>query len=178
MSLLKAHRRFWVAFIAATLAAPLLSACGGSGFQPLYGSGGLGANAAAGLKQVQISPIPGRVGQRIRNELLFDTDTGEGVIDSKYRLEIAIRETVSSTIVDRTGESEGRVYNLDASFQLLDSKSGAILLTGESYARAPYERFTSIFANVRARKDAEDRAARVISTDLRTRLAAFLATSA
>jgi LPS-assembly lipoprotein len=45
---------------------------------------------------------------------------------------------------------------------------------GASHSRAPYERFESPYSNVRAREDAENRAARTISDDLKTRLAAYL----
>ena len=40
-------------------AAPLLSACGGSGFQPLYGSSGIGANVDERLAQVDVGTDPG-----------------------------------------------------------------------------------------------------------------------
>ena len=48
------------------------------------------------------------------------------------------------------------------------------MLQGTSHARAGFERFQSIYSNVRAREDAENRAARTIADDLKTRLAAYL----
>ena len=48
------------------------------------------------------------------------------------------------------------------------------MLEGTSHARAGFERFDSIYSNVRAREDAENRAARTIADDLKTRLAAYL----
>ena len=47
-------------------AAPALSACS-EGFKPLYGVGSSSAGAEGRLARVDYAPIPGRVGQRIRN---------------------------------------------------------------------------------------------------------------
>ena len=53
-----------------------LSGCGsGSGFQPLY-STAEGKTYDQRLATVEIATIPGRVGQRIRNELVFERSTG------------------------------------------------------------------------------------------------------
>jgi LPS-assembly lipoprotein len=49
-----------------------------------------------------------------------------------------------------------------------------VVFQGTSNARAPFERFESIYSNVRAREDAENRAARIVADDLKTRLAAYL----
>ena len=82
-----------------TLAVPMLAACGNSGFRPLYGSSAVGGgNVSEKLAQVSIGKIPGRVGQKIRNELIFDTTGGGHALPPEYRLDIAIRETVTSTL--------------------------------------------------------------------------------
>lgn len=172
-------RRSVVAGIAAVmLVASLVSACGNGGFRPMYadlnGTGGLSEK----LKQVEIAPIPGRVGQQLRNELIFEARGGGNPLPPEYRLEIAIRENIVSTLTERTGDSRGQVYNLDASFRLISLKDKAVILSGTSYGRAGFERYDSIFSNVRARRDAEDRAATTVGTDLKSRLSAFLATKA
>jgi LPS-assembly lipoprotein len=41
-----------------------------------------------------------------------------------------------------------------------------------------FQRFESVFSNVRARKDAEDRAASTVADDLKSRLAAYLSNAA
>ena len=161
------------------MCAPLLSACGGSGFSPLYGSlGAQGGTVSERLASVDIAPIPGRVGQRIRNELIFGTTGGANKVTPAYRLEIAVRETVTSALVEREGEARAKVYNIDATFRLIELSSNQVAFEGRSFGRAGYERFNSIFSNVRARKDAEDRAADTVATDLKTRLSAYLATAA
>jgi LPS-assembly lipoprotein len=160
--------------------AALLGACAdGSGFKPMYGSsavGGLAVNEK--LAALEVAPIPGRVGQRIRNELIFQA-TGVGTPPpAKYRLEVAIRESVTSTLVDIQGNAGGQVYNLDASFRLISLADKSVVAEGKSYGRAGFERLTSIFANVQAREDAENRAAQTVGEELRTRLMAYLSTRA
>ncbi len=154
---------------------PILSACANSGFRPLYGSAGVGAQVDEKLAQVELTQIPGRVGQRVRNEFIFLSTGGGNPVPPSHRLEVAIRESVSSTLVQIDGNAQGNVYNLDAQFQLVRLSDKSVVLTGTSYARAGFERFTSIFANVRAREDAENRAAKTLGEDLRARISAFLA---
>ena len=155
-----------------------LSGCadGGSGFRPLYGSSELGgAGVSEKLATVDIAPIPGRVGQRLRNEFIFQATGGGEALPPEYRLDVAVRESVSSTLVKLDGNARGQVYNLDASYTLVRISDKKVVLSGQSYGRAGFERLTSIFANVRAREDAENRAAKTVGEELRTRVLAFLA---
>lgn len=163
--------------LCAGIAAISAGCADGSGFKPLYGSaatGGAGANER--FAALDVAPIPGRVGQRIRNELIFQSTGGGAAPPSEYRLEVAIRESVSSTLVKVDGNASGQVYNLDASFRLVRIADKSIVAEGKSYGRAGFERLTSTFANVRAREDAENRAAKTVADELRTRLMAYLST--
>lgn len=168
------RRRLCFAVLALTIAAPALSGCDG-GFRPLYGSNGLGGAAVSEkMAQVETAPIPGRVGQRIRNELIFQATGGGNAPPPAYRLEVAIRESTTSTLIRSDGDAQSRIYQVDASFQLVRLADRAVVLKGSSYGQAAYERFTSIYSNVRAQKDAEDRAAKTVGDELKSRLAAYL----
>jgi LPS-assembly lipoprotein len=156
-------------------ALPLLNACGDTGFRPLYGSSGIGANVDERLAQVDVAQIPGRVGQRIRNELIFQSTGGGAPPPPTLRLEVAIRESVTSTLVQVDGNADAQVYGLEAQFNLVRISDNTVVLKGSSFARAGFERFESIFSNVRAREDAENRAARTLGDDLKSRLVAYLA---
>lgn len=158
-------------------ATPALSACGSSGFQPLYARGP--ESVGQRLAQVDISPIPGRVGQRIRNELIFQHTGGGAAPAPVYRLNVVLREALHTTLVQTDGTSRGQIYLVEASFRLVDVKNPRrILFEGSSFARAAFERFDSIYSNVRAREDAENRAAVTIAEDLKTRVATFLSKAA
>jgi len=95
-----------------------------------------------------------------------------------HRLEVTIRESVISTLVRIDGESLGQIYAVEASFQLISIKDKKVVLKGSSHARAGFERFQAIYSNVRARDDAENRAARTVADDLKTRVATYLSSEA
>lgn len=169
-------RSFAIALVA--LAGIGLAGCG---FQPLYGSGTTAADGtrlSEVMAAVKIAPIPGRVGQKLRNELIFSNTGGAEAPKARYRLNIAIRERVIDQLVQITGDAKGQVYQLEASFKLVNLATGKVIHSGAAISRAAYSRYQEIFANVRARRDAENRAARTISESIKTQLAAYLASSA
>lgn len=155
-----------------------LTACGDSTFRPLYAPTTSGDYVPESLKKVEFAPIPGRVGQRLRNDLIFQSTGGGNPLPPQYRFEVVLQENLTSTLVSVTGQNAGRpsgaVYSVQASFRLIDNRTKKVVFQGASHARAPFERFESIYSNVRAREDAENRAARTIAEDLKTRLAAYL----
>lgn len=153
----------------------------GCGFQPLYGSNtttASGARLSEAMAAVDIQPIPGRVGQKLRNELIFSNTGGNYAPEQKYKLRIAIRERVIDQLVQISGDARGQVYQLEASFKLVDASNGKVIHQGAAVSRAPYSRFQEVFANVRARYNAENRAARTVSESIKTQVAAFLASAA
>jgi len=158
--------------------APALAACGNGGIRPLYGATASGAGLQERMAQVDVAPIPGRVGQRIRNDVIFLTTGGGDPLPPTHRLEVTIRESVISTLVRIDGESLGQIYAVEASFQLISIKDKKVVLKGSSHARAGFERFQAIYSNVRARDDAENRAARTLADDLKTRVATYLSSEA
>jgi LPS-assembly lipoprotein len=167
------------ALIAALSAALAGFALAGCGFQPLYGGTTAGgAKLAEVMAGVDITPIPGRVGQKLRNELIFSTTGGGNPAPTRYRVDIVVKESVTDQLVEITGDATGQIYQLDATFKLVNSGNGQVVYQGKAISRAPYNRFQEIFANVRARYDAENRAARTVADSIRTQLAAYLANAA
>lgn len=155
----------------AGLVLPALSACG---FRPLYRTSVNGGGVAHKMRSVEIAPIPGRVGQRVRNELIFKTTGGGRGAASQYRLDVIIRESINTLNVEATGEARGQVYVLKAEFKLVSLADRKIMFKGISNSRAALNNFESTFANVRARIDAENRAARTVADGISTRVAAYL----
>jgi len=161
------------AVLAALMLAPALAGCG---YQPLYGTAFVGADGAVAekLRAVDIGLIPGRVGQEVRNELIFKETGGREPLPPKYHLEIAVRESVQATLVNIQGSASGDIYQLNADFKLINSADQKVLLTSRAWTQAQYQQEVSTYANVRARRDAEDRAAREVADSIRTQVAAFL----
>ncbi len=168
-------RREIVTGLGAGFALTLLAGCG---FQPLYGRTASGARMQDVLAAVDVNPVPGRVGQRLRNELIFDTTGGGYRQRGIYQLDIAIRESVIDQLVRTSGEARGQTYVLEAQFKLTRVDDNSIAMQGKATSRAAYDRFENGFSNVRARIDAENRAARTVAENIRTRLTAFLSSSA
>jgi LPS-assembly lipoprotein len=159
----------------------LVAGCGDSRFPPLYATSPLvgGTNVAAKLASLEIAPIPGRVGQRVRIEMIYEsTGGGAEALAPVYRLEIVTTESITPTLVQIDGNSSGSIYNLNAKFKLIRIADKTVALQGESNGRIMFQRFDSVFSNVRARHDAEDRAATTVADDLKSRLAAFLSNAA
>ncbi len=161
--------------IGASLALAALSGCGSSGFQPMYAASPTGSDLSKTMAQVSVTTIPGRVGQRIRNELTFQATGGGDPAPAKYSLDITIKERLTSTLVNFEGDSRSQIYSITARFQLTDLESKEVLVSGSSLARAGFERFDSVYSNVRAKEDAENRAARTVAHDIKSRLEAYLA---
>ena len=172
------RRSLYIGLISIVL--PLLAACS---FQPLYSStsvDGYGEGVQEKLKKIDIAKVPGRVGQKLRNELVYGTTGGGQALPSEYRLELAIKESESSVNVRTDGDARGRIYQLRANFKLVHKGTNKEMFKGSSLKRALFDTGdseTSIFANERAVIDAEGRAARELAEEIKTRLAAYLATS-
>jgi LPS-assembly lipoprotein len=156
-------------------ATALLAGCG---FQPLYGPTASGEDLGHVMKTVDITTVPGRVGQRIRNELIFRTTGGGYAEQPKYRLDIAIKESVMFTLVNREGDPQGAIYQLYSEYKLIRLADNKVVVTGHTNGRAAYDKVESVFNDIRAKRDAEDRASRTVAEAIRTRIAAFLSTNA
>lgn len=153
----------------------------GCGLQPLYGSGtttASGTRLSEAMSAVNVTAIPGRVGQKLRNELIFSNTGGNYAPDPRYRLDITIRERVIDQLVQISGDARGQVFQLEARYKLVNIANGQVLYEGAAVSRAAYSRYQEIFANVRARYDAENRAARTVSESIKTQVAAYLANAA
>ena len=106
---------WWRSPLVAVVALATVSALGlaGCGFQPLYGSNtttASGARLSEAMAAVDVQPIPGRVGQAVRNELIFANTGGNYAADQRYQLRIALRERDIKQLVQIDGDARGEVY--------------------------------------------------------------------
>ena len=167
---------FKKAFVtAAVLAGLATGGLGGCSFQPLHGPTASGNHLNDEMAAIQIAPIYGRIGQRLRNELIFKTTGGDYAAQPKYSLTIATRVSLLSVALRRTGDAGSRILSLRTTFTLskLDGKA-TVLLKGKSATRAAFDKFDSTFANLRAQQDAENRAAKTAAEEIYNRVAAFI----
>jgi LPS-assembly lipoprotein len=169
----------------------LLTAALGLGgcLQPVYGQnngpavavtgpGGsvtVAAGPAAEMASIDILPMDGRVGLKIRNDLIFALSGGAGPPASpRYRLDISVQIIAAQVaIVDPfTSRPQLQTAGVDAAFALVEIGKGVPVLSGNAFGRATYTRNRQRFASVRAQRDAEDRAAKVVVEQIRAKLMA------
>ena len=168
--------------IAAVLAlAGLNAAC----FQPLYATRSVngGVPIGAALSQVQVERIAApngtpesRLALEIENALDFELHGGSGLNSPTHKLNVRMTTNRSSIITDvATGRVEAEITGIDSSFTLIELATGKTVMNGRTFARvsSDYPGQQQRFARARARLDAEDRAAKVIAENIRTRLASF-----
>lgn len=154
-------------------------------FQPLYATRSISGGVPLGqaLQQVQIEKIPApngtpesRIAVEIQNALDFELTGGGGMVSPTHSLAIRLTTNRQSIITDvNTGLVLSEITGIDATFILTELATGKKVLTGSTFSRvsSDYPGQQQRFARVRARRDAEDRAAKVIAENLRTRLASF-----
>jgi len=161
-----------------------LGALNAACFQPLYASRTVSGTAlGTALAQVQIERIPApngtpeaRLAVELQNQLDFELNGGGGLISPTHRLDVRMVARRSSIITDvTTGRVMAEITGIDAFFTLNELATGRIVLNGRTFARvsSDYPGQQQRFARQRARLDAEDRAAKVIAENIRTRLASF-----
>jgi LPS-assembly lipoprotein len=157
-------------------------AVSGCQVHPLYAD--IGGPMIAGpreeLAAIEVGSPKTRVEQVFRNELLFRLTGGGGGGDGlpapRYSLRYLFSQSCSPLAIERVEDLPGAVLvTLNATFILTDSSDGRTLLTGSTFAAASYDFSSQRFANVRAQRDAEDRAATTIAENINARLAAYFA---
>jgi LPS-assembly lipoprotein len=146
--------------------------------QPLYGPTSGGSSVAAEMQAVKIEPIPERLGHYVENELIFAFNGTGSSPPPKYRLIVTLRERMTTPVINTfTGHAEAGDVNVDAQYKLLAiNGDGQPITAGNVTQFVVYDRSTQRLSNVRAARDAEIRNAKVLADQIRTRIAAFLAT--
>jgi LPS-assembly lipoprotein len=155
------------------LAALALGGC----IRPLYGSAATGGvTVQERLASIEVGPISDRIGHYLRNELVFDLD-GSGRSPARaYNLAVTVSEGLDVTVTDySTGRADSATLVATASFVLTERGSGKEITSGTAVARASYDRSVQRFANLRAARNAQERAAKSLSNLIRNRLAAGFA---
>ena len=117
-----------------------------------------------------------RLAVEIRNALLFGLTGGGAEAPPIHKLKIAISSTRSSVIVDiNTSRPDIENYGINASYSLTEIATGKVVVAGQTFARVSYDipGQQQRYARLRGLRDAEDRAAKVIADNIRSRLTSY-----
>jgi LPS-assembly lipoprotein len=161
---------------ALALLASMLTGC----FQPMYGDRSLtgGPDLRAAMRDIEIVAVDGRVGQEVRNDLIFELTGGEGnPTGTPYRMSLTVATGTFYPVIDLTvGRASAETVTLDVTYRVEDVAAKKTVLTEKALARVTIDRTQQRFARVRAIRDAENRAAKVVAEQIRSRIAAFFLT--
>ncbi len=144
-------------------------------FQPLHGDRSASGISSPGLSGVKVSQVNSRVGQQVRNHLLFLLNGGFGNAEKSH--EARIRVTWSNRQHARIQGARDNVsgtITVVAVYDLVNLSDGQTIASGSRQAEAAYDRTGQVFANKRAERDAENRAAREAAESLRLAIASDL----
>ena len=159
-------------------------------FQPLYGERSVGGanDVPDKLSAVDVPPVVApngtrvaRVGVEMRDQLLFNLTGGGPAQSSAYRLIVKLVPSQTQVIVDiNSARPEIQNYGIDASYTLYDNATGRPVVTGTTFARVSYNipGQQQRFAGDRGLRDAENRAAKVIADNIRSRLVSYFTAGA
>ena len=165
--------------------AGLLAGC----FQPLYGDKatvGGGAALRDKLASVEVAQIPApngtslsRISVGVRNDLLYDLTGGGGAASPTH-------DSISSSPPPRCrwsstsirGRPDMQDYGINATYTLTDLATGKRVISGQTFSRVSYNvpGQQQRFASARGLRDAENRAAKVISDNIHARLTSYFVT--
>jgi LPS-assembly lipoprotein len=177
-----ALRRF-TRLAAALAVAGVAGACA---FQPLYGERSPGGPGLADhLSAVSVQPISApngtpeaRLGVELRNALLFDFTGGGSPPPPAFELKISLSAKSQQVVIDvNTARPDVENYGIDATYTLTDLATGKAVVASTTFARVSYDipGQAQRFARQRGLRDAENRAAKVLAGQIRTRLASYFA---
>lgn len=165
----------------------LLALLAGAGctVQPLYSKPEASAYAAGGglqeLNAIAIKPVDTRAAQEVRNHLIFAFNGGSGQ-PAAPRYEMTLKVTsikddgLVTQVADENVASAGTI-TLVAEYVVTDVATSQPAATGRRQITSSYDIPRQEFANVRAERDAENRAARELAELLKLAVAQQLRTA-
>lgn len=170
--------------VALLAAAGALVASAGCTVQPLYSAaaapvrGATTGSIGSDLSTIAIKPVGERVGQEVRNHLIFLFGGGQGQPAApRYSLALTVSsfsEATANIQINRENEPTAAILTVRAGYRLTDAQ-GNPFSSGNRQIVASYDVPRQEFAALRARRDAENRAAREVAELVRLAVAQDLA---
>ncbi len=151
-------------------AALLLSGCQ---VRPLYDEQGV---TATNLASISFSEANTRVEQVVRNQLIFLTSGGAGEpAEAEYDVELQVTSRESKLLlIDSSDTARAAQVTVSGTYSLIRNSDQQVLKSGKRSATALVDLSIQEFANVRAVRDAENRAGRELAELIRADLATAL----
>lgn len=148
-------------------------------FQPLYAESSTTGGPALldKMKDVEIVQIQGRLGNELRNDLIFALTGGEGnPKGAPLQMIISVDSSTSTALINSaSGLPENQIIRVTANWRIIkaDDKKKATVTEGAATGTATIDTSDQRFANYSAQIDAEKRAARSVADQIKAQLAAW-----
>lgn len=142
---------------------------------PLHG-GSQGAEVDRELASIEVTSSLDRLGQQLKNYLIDDLNPRGATEVGRYELTVRLQSSRSSLIVQRSGESTRYELILAAFFELRDKEGSKVLYRSAARRVSSFNLRREPFASEISQQNAQDRAARELSTYIRTQLAIYFST--
>ena len=139
--------RRWILGLAAAIAGTvLLSACT---MQPLYGPTPTGEAVTTALDRITIDPVDTRIGQEVRNRLIFTMGGGKQA-SAAYRMKLTVTAAESPLGVTPIETAPTYSITVAATYEVRSLATDEIVLRGTARGLASFDRITQVYANTRA----------------------------
>jgi len=152
-----------------------LLALTGCGLHPLY-DGGSGSAVAATLGSVTVAPIGGQSGWLMRNKLAERLGAG-GNASAAYRLDVTLDDNITAFGLSSNQSATRERRTLRARYQLVETKTGMVVLDATAGSDAGIDIVSSEYATVAAEQTALENLADIVADQISARLALYASRS-
>ena len=160
---------FGLAATSRKLAGPVLLAIGlglsACTITPLYSAAPSGSTLQAELAAVSVLPVGDRMSQVVRNELIFVFTGGGLPAPPIYELSIVAVAGGGGLNITAPGNVASTIVSVTVRYSLVEIAKAGVVESGVVRAETRFQQSNQAFANLRARSDAEERAA-IAAADL------------
>jgi LPS-assembly lipoprotein len=153
-----------------------LFALSGCGLHPLY-AGGSGSAVATTLGSVTVAPIAGQSGWLMRNKLIDRLGEG-GAGTPAYRLDVTLDDNITAFGLSSSQAATRERRTLRARFQLVDLRSGIVVLDDTAGSDAGIDIVSSEYATVAAEQTAIENLSEIVADQIVARVALYASRTA
>jgi LPS-assembly lipoprotein len=149
----------------------------GCNLRPLHG-GASGAALNRDLAAVEVDPADRRLDQTMRNFLIEELNPAGVQLPPEYRLTVVLQRAKNALAIQLDDVATRFDLSLAATFELKGKADSRVLYRSAIRRVVSYNVRSEPFATLVAEQDAERRAAREVSRQIRTQLALYFAKAA
>lgn len=148
----------------------------GGCLQPVNGVRFGNDSISSQLSEVTVARSEGYLGHIVKAELDYLLSNGAPAKDSRYHLKLKLGQDKGSSLLDAaTGRPQIVTLQVNATYELLDTKENKIRGSGTTVVSASYDRSSQRFATIRAQRDAEERVGKALAERMKIIIVSILA---